>query len=441
MRHQAITTLISTFLAGTVAKTTFSLPTLPSLAAGPKTLPGPLPSSAPREPSRICVVDPDAADAGPALISAAQDCNNGGTVVLLPDTTYTIASPTDLTFLQSIDILILGTVVFSDDVEYWQTRAYGYAYQDTHLFWRFGGKDVNIYGLGVGTLDGLGQTWWTAKRSNETVYRPVLFGTDGLFGGSISGLNMKDSPMWFNIIMNSSDVLITDINIWNEVTNSSSPPANTDGWDTYRSTNIVIQNSTIDNYDDCVSFKPNSTNIIVQNLQCNGSHGVSVGSLGQYQGEYDIVEDVYVYNISMSNASDGARIKIWPGVPPNTTGSSSGGGAGYVRNITYELFHNVNNDWAIQLTQCYFASSQEACNAYPAVLQVEDVLFKDFSGTTSKRHDPQVGSLVCSDPSVCKNIRAENIAVSPPSTKTAQWICTNMDEELLDINCVAAASA
>lgn len=135
----------------------------------------------------------------------------------------------------------------------------------------------------------------------------------------------------------------------------------------------MIQNSTIDNYDgketrylpspflfsypilfphssksnkikDCVSFKPNSTNIIVQNLQCNGSHGISVGSLGQYQGEYDIVEDVYVYNISMSNASDGARIKIWPGVPPNTTGSSSGGGAGYVRNITYELFYNTNND-------------------------------------------------------------------------------------------------
>lgn len=46
----------------------------------------------------------------------------------------------------------------------------------------------------------------------------------------------------------------------------------------------------------------------------------------------------------MSNASDGARIKIWPGVPPNTTGSDEGGGAGYVRNVTYELFYNTNND-------------------------------------------------------------------------------------------------
>lgn len=54
-----------------------------------------------------------------------------------------------------------------------------------------------------------------------------------------------------------------------------------------------------------MSFKPNSTNILVQNLHCNGSHGISVGSLGQYKGEVDIVQNVLVYNISMYNASVG----------------------------------------------------------------------------------------------------------------------------------------
>lgn len=29
------------------------------------------------------------------------------------------------------------------------------------------------------------------------------------------------------------------------------------------------------------AFKPNSTNMVVQNMWCNGSHGISVGSLGQ----------------------------------------------------------------------------------------------------------------------------------------------------------------
>ncbi len=68
---------------------------------------------------------------------------------------------------------------------------------------------------------------------------------------------------------------------------SKNPAKNTDGWDTYRSDGIVIQNSNINNGDDCVSFKPNSTNVVVQGLVCNGSHGISVGSLGQYIEEYE----------------------------------------------------------------------------------------------------------------------------------------------------------
>lgn len=128
----------------------------------------------------------------------------------------------------------------------------------------------------------------------------------------------------------------------------------------------MIQNSVINNGDDCVSFKPNSTNIVVQGLVCNGSHGISVGSLGQYVEEYDIVENVYVYNISMSDASDGARIKVWPGIDtPFQPSLSGGGGAGYVKNVTYELFYNSNNDWAIEIDQCYGQSDQSLCNKYP----------------------------------------------------------------------------
>ena len=54
-----------------------------------------------------------------------------------------------------------------------------------------------------------------------------------------------------------------------------------DGWDIYRSSYVTIENSTIHNDDDCAAFKPNTTDALVQNLYCNGSHGISVGSLGQ----------------------------------------------------------------------------------------------------------------------------------------------------------------
>jgi galacturan 1,4-alpha-galacturonidase len=75
---------------------------------------------------------------------------------------------------------------------------------------------------------------------------------------------------------------------------------------------------------------------------------------------------VYVYNISMSNASDGARIKVWPGAPTLfQPGLNGGGGAGYVKNVTYDTFYNYNNDWAIEINQCYGQSNQTLCDEFP----------------------------------------------------------------------------
>lgn len=90
----------------------------------------------------------------------------------------------------------------------------------------------------------------------------------------------------------------------------------------------------------------------MESLWCNGSHGISVGSLGQYVGEYDIVEHIYVTNISMHNASDGARIKVWPNAPSALSGDLQGGGGdGHVNNITYDGMYIDNVDYAIEITQ------------------------------------------------------------------------------------------
>ena len=86
-----------------------------------------------------------------------------------------------------------------------------------------------------------------------------------------------------------------------------------------------------------MSFKPNSTHITVENMYCNGSHGISIGSLGQYARETDIVSDIYVSNLTMLNAQNGARIKVFAG--SDDPDSEAGGGGGYVRNVTFKDFH------------------------------------------------------------------------------------------------------
>jgi hypothetical protein len=152
-------TLISATLATgvTASQSLHSLgtqrPTADQLTAWPKQLSKQWHSPA-RDPSRVCVVPSSVGDVTPALIAAAHECNNGGTVIFPAGANYTIATAADLTFLQSIDIAILGTVVFKDDLDYWQTHGYNYTFQGATLMWRFGGQDVNIYGLGEGGLNG-----------------------------------------------------------------------------------------------------------------------------------------------------------------------------------------------------------------------------------------------------------------------------------------------
>ncbi|UPK92414.1 hypothetical protein LCI18_003349 [Fusarium solani-melongenae] len=316
----------------------------PEIKPWPHAPGGHYPVSPPRHPGRYCFVEPSqhgGDDAG-KILSAFRECNYGGTVVL--DKNYTIASPLDLTFLNQVDVAILGTINFSGDVNHWKKHSFKYAYQNASTMWKFGGRDVNVFGKGAGVINENGQPWYDGLAADPLLQRPVLFLVDGLHGGSVTGLRMDNPPS----------------------STSANLAKNSDECDTYRSDSVVIQDSIINNDDDFVSFKPNSTNIVVQGLNCNGSHGMSVGSLGQYPDEFDIVENIYVYNVSLSNASGGARIKVWPGAFTNFQSSLyGGGGSGYVKNVTYDGVFNTNNDWAIELTQCHGQKNLTLCNEHP----------------------------------------------------------------------------
>ncbi|KAL1970201.1 hypothetical protein VTN77DRAFT_5361 [Rasamsonia byssochlamydoides] len=401
-------------------------------AVGPKRPFNPLPPTQTR--TRVCYVPShgDGSDDSEYILSALKECNDGGKVVL--DKQYVIGTALDLQFLKHIDLEITGYIQFTNDTNYWQANAFRQGFQNATTFFQLGGEDVNIYGNG--TLDGNGQVWYDLYAQNDLILRPVLVGIIGLHGATIGPLNLRYSPQWYHLVANSSDVLFDGINIGG-FSKSNNTAKNTDGWDIYRSENIVIQNSVINNGDDCVSFKPNSTEILVQNLHCNGSHGISVGSLGQYKGEVDIVENVLVYNISMFNASDGARIKVWPGVPSELSADlQGGGGLGSVKNVVYDTLYIDNVDWAIELTQCYGQSNATLCTEYPSNLTISDVVFNNFSGVTSGAHNPDIGTLVCSSPNVCSNITATNINVRSP-IGTNDFVCDNVNESLLQVNCTS----
>ncbi|KAL3425391.1 polygalacturonase [Phlyctema vagabunda] len=404
----------------------------PKVSCHPKHPSKPAPSPPAR--NRTCYVKNhgNGTDDSPYIMDALHSCNNGGHVVFKEGSEYIIGTALDLTFLNHIDLDIQGYIQFTNDTKYWQANSFPFVFQNVTSFFKLGGNDVNIYG--GGTLDGNGQVWYDAYAANIYTLRPVLIGVDGLHNSIISNLVLRYSPQYYHFIANSTNVVFDNLNIAGGSV-SKNPAKNTDGWDTYRSSDITIQNSVVNNGDDCVSFKPNSTGIIVQNMVCTGSHGISVGSLGQYVGSYDIVEDVYVYNISMHNATDGARIKVWPNSATALSGDLQGGGGdGRVNNITYDTMYIDNVDYAIEVDQCYGQKNLTLCLQYPSPLTITDVLFTNFYGKASAKYTPQIGTFACSSTTACSNIVATNITVLGATGKDEAY-CLNVNNATLDVTC------
>lgn len=97
--------------------------------------------------------------------------------------------------------------------------------------------------------------------------------------------------------------------------------------------------------DDCFSPKSNTTNIYVNNIYCNGTHGQSMGSVGQYSGEKSIIENVLIENAWMLNGQFGGRLKSWAG--PNV-------GYGFINNVTFRNIWSANTQYSAYLDSCYF---------------------------------------------------------------------------------------
>lgn len=80
----------------------------------------------PHSPKRCktCYVPDDSScgDDSDAILKAFKKCNHGGNVVL--DGDYTIGTALDLTFLEGVDVVITGTITFSDDIEYWVENSF-----------------------------------------------------------------------------------------------------------------------------------------------------------------------------------------------------------------------------------------------------------------------------------------------------------------------------
>ncbi|KAI1053727.1 hypothetical protein LB507_007422 [Fusarium sp. FIESC RH6] len=335
-----------------------------------------------------------------------RQANRGNTLYLPHGQTFVIGKALDLTGLDDIHIHLEGEIRFTDNVTYWQENAWYHPFQKSIMFWKWGGHDIKIYGNGV--IEGQGQRWWNEFEAgtgsilnpDNKYYRPILFYAENTTNLDVSGIHLKDSPCWNNFIVSSKNISFTDVVATALSNNGSIIPKNTDFMNTMNTSTVRIERTWVNIDDDCFSPKPNSSDLYVNIMYCNGTHG-------QYSG---------------------ARIKVWAG---NETGT------GFVNNVTFKNFWVARMDYGIFLDSCYFNKSASECNAHPSGMQITNIHFENFTGYTSGVYGNAVARLSCSsaEDAVCANITLKDFDVKTPCGGEPVVICDGMHGDV-GVDCV-----
>jgi polygalacturonase len=185
-----------------------------------------------------------------------------------------------------------------------------------------GAQDVGIIGAGI--IDGAGNqlqpnggpSWWTLGESQPTSTRPWLLEFYQCEHVTISGVTLKNSPMWNQALRFSNDITEDGVTI-------SAPPnsPNTDGVDVVGSTNVTLSSLNIAVGDDIVAIKSGlpidptdpkqkglpqmaASQIQVTGITAGSGHGISIGSEAS-----NGVNNVTIQNVHFNFTGNGFRIK------------------------------------------------------------------------------------------------------------------------------------
>ncbi|CAN1129806.1 Exopolygalacturonase (Fragment) [Linum perenne] len=266
----------------------------------------------------------------------------------------------------------------------------------------------NINGLivcGRGTIDGQGHKIWPSNNCRNG-------GSCSPFPANIKFMKVKDTtirqikslnPMGFHIGI----VLSHDVRAKNLHLKAPADSPNTDGIHISQSSLVKVTRSVIETGDDCVGIIHGCTDVSIKRVTCGPGHGISIGSLGKYKDEKNVV-GITVKNCTLKGTTNGVRIKTYAGSPP-----------GQASKMIFEDIVMEDVKHPIIIDQHYGPKSKG-----PSRVQINDVQFNNIRGTTIS----DVGiELDCSEKVPCKGIRFSNVDLkySGASKKPFVSTCSN----------------
>ncbi|KAF5368300.1 hypothetical protein D9757_010527 [Collybiopsis confluens] len=274
-----------------------------------------------RKEGSTCTVraSTDGSDDAPAILEAFRTCGRNG-MIELHDPLYNIDTVMETVGLSNVHIDLTGRMLWSTNITYWRNNSLPLPYQNQTTAWVLGGDNVVFDGHNVGTFDGNGQVWYDFAGSiSNLAGRPISLTITNSTNSHYTGIRFVQSQFWSMAVNRSEDILLE--NIYVNSTSNGRPVQNTDGVDTFYSNRITFRNWTVTNGDDSISFKANSTNMLVQDCTFFLGEGIAIGSIGQMDGVFEFIQNVTVERVLAVGTRFAAYVKTFTGVqqgfPPN----------------------------------------------------------------------------------------------------------------------------
>lgn len=196
--------------------------------------------------SSVITAAADASDAsctfsGSSGAASASASKKSCSTIVLSDVAVPSGTTLDLTDLED------GTSVIFEG-----TTSFGYEEWDGPLV-SVSGTGITVSGASGHVIDGDGSRWWDGKGSNGGTTKPKFFYAHDLTSSTITGLNLKNSPVQVFSVDGSTDLTLDSITI-DDSDGDSQGGHNTDAFDVGDSTGIIISGATVYNQDDCLAI-------------------------------------------------------------------------------------------------------------------------------------------------------------------------------------------
>lgn len=374
---------------------------------------------------------------------ASTDDLDARTVHIPPGKTYYIM-PVHLMGLNHVTFQIDGTLIVSDNISEWPRNQYGGFVGEVLYF-----EDCkNFVMRGNGLIDGNGFKWWVSAILNRIPQRrPHLVTMRNMVDTLIEGIRVKNSPAFHFALRDMLNLVVRNIDIKVNITAQRTLfdkyglwlkgvptfPLNTDGIDP-SGRNILIQNVTVENFDDAIVVKPTngssakhgincSEDILVENIRVKYGVGMSIGSVPP-KNKANCVRNVTFRNIVFEKPLKAIYIKTNPGDQ----------GSGIIENILYENI-TINKPiwWAIYIgpqQQLQPDGSGPGCMFYPFVRECPTQPRVTIRNVTLRNIEVRDGLLSpgilrCDERNPCTNFKFENV-VAKGGLSGLPYICENI---------------